>query len=103
MKTSLLSRLTVSGLFLCLLSAHAQQSSSTASSKLSPSSVSSRVNRILKEFTVDDAISYIGGTRFFDFKPIPVNDFSALNPQLYQTDGPLGVRRNEPSVRFPSG
>ncbi|HEX6565035.1 MAG TPA: glycoside hydrolase family 3 C-terminal domain-containing protein [Chthoniobacterales bacterium] len=103
MKTSLLSRLAVSGLFVCLLSAHAQQSSSTASSKLSPSSVSSRVNQILKEFTVDDAISYIGGTGFFDFKPIPVNDFSPLNPQLYQTDGPLGVRRNEPSIRFPSG
>jgi beta-glucosidase len=103
MKTSLLSRLTVSGLFLCLLSAHAQQSQSTVSSKLSPSTVSSRVNKILKEFTVDDAISYIGGTGFFDFKPIPVNDFSPLNPQLYQTDGPLGVRRNEPSIRFPSG
>jgi beta-glucosidase len=103
MKTSLLSRLTVSGLFLCLLSAHAQQSQSTAGSKLSPSSVSSRVDKILKEFTVDDALSYIGGTGFFDFKPIPVNDFSPLNPQLYQTDGPLGVRRNEPSIRFPSG
>jgi beta-glucosidase len=103
MKTSLLSRLTVSGLFLCLLSAHAQQSQSTVSSKLSPSTVSSRVNKILNEFTVDDALSYIGGTGFFDFKPIPVNDFSPLNPQLYQTDGPLGVRRNEPSIRFPSG
>jgi beta-glucosidase len=103
MKTSLLSRLTVSGLFLCLLSAHAQQSQSTASSKVSPSTVSSRVNKILKEFTVDDALSYIGGTGFFDFKPIPVNDFSPLNPQLYQTDGPLGVRRNEPSIRFPAG
>jgi beta-glucosidase len=103
MKTSLLSRLTVSGLFLCLLSAHAQQSQSTVSSKLSPSAVSSRVNKILKEFTVDNDLSYIGGTGFFDFKPIPVNDFSPLNPQLYQTDGPLGVRRNEPSIRFPSG
>src|ERR1700740_2587644 len=103
MKTSLLSRLTVSGLFVCLLSAHAQQSQSTVSSKLSPSTVSSRVNKILKEFTVDNELSYIGGTGFFDFKPIPVNDFSPLNPQLYQTDGPLGVRRNEPSIRFPSG
>ncbi|HYZ74483.1 MAG TPA: glycoside hydrolase family 3 C-terminal domain-containing protein [Chthoniobacterales bacterium] len=103
MKTSLLSRLTVSGLFFCLLSAHAQQSQSTAGSKLKPATVSSRVNKILKEFTVDDALSYIGGTGFFDFKSIPVNDFSPLNPQLYQTDGPLGVRRNEPSIRFPSG
>jgi beta-glucosidase len=94
MKTSLLSRLTISGLFVCLLSAHAQTK---------PSTVGSRVKAILKEFTVDDALSYIGGTGFFDFKPIPVNDFSPLNPQLYQTDGPLGVRRNEPSIRFPSG
>jgi beta-glucosidase len=103
MKASLLSRLTVSGLFICLVSAHAQQSPSTVSSKQSPSTVSTRVNKILKEFTVDDDLSYIGGTGFFDFKPIPVNDFSPLNPQLYQTDGPLGVRRNEPSIRFPSG
>ena len=104
MKMSLLSRLTVSGLFLCLLSAHAQQSPSTVSSRVkSSSSVSTRVAQILKEFTVDDELSYIGGTGFFDFKPIPVNDFSALNPQIYQTDGPLGVRRNEPGIRFPSG
>jgi beta-glucosidase len=94
MKTSLLSRLTVSGLFLCLLSAHAQQK---------PSTVSSRVNSLLKQFTLDDKLSYIGGTGFFDFKPIPVPTNSLVNPQIYQTDGPLGVRRNEPSIRFPAG
>jgi beta-glucosidase len=94
MKTSLLSRLTFSGLCLCLLSAHAQQS---------PSIVNSRVNSLLKQFTLDDKISYIGGTGFFDFKPIPVPTNSLVNPQIYQTDGPLGVRRNEPSIRFPSG
>ena len=94
MKTFLLSSLTVSGLCFCLLSAHAQPK---------PSTVNSRVNAILKEFTLDDKLSYIGGTGFFDFKPIPVNDHSPLNPQLYQTDGPLGVRRNEPSIRFPAG
>jgi beta-glucosidase len=94
MKMSLLSRLTVSSLFLCLLSAHAQKS---------PSTVSSRVNSLLKQFTLDDKLSYIGGTGFFDFKPIPVPTNSLVNPQIYQTDGPLGVRRNEPSIRFPSG
>jgi beta-glucosidase len=94
MKTSLLSRLTVSGLFLCLLSAHAQQK---------PSTVKSRVNSLLKQFTLDDKLSYIGGTGFFDVKPIPVPTNSAVNPEIYQTDGPLGVRRNEPSIRFPSG
>ena len=94
MKISVLSRLTISGLFLCLLSAHAQQSQST---------VKARVNTILNEFTLDDTLSYIGGTGFFDFKPIPVQTNSAVNPQIFQTDGPLGVRRNEPSVRFPAG
>ena len=94
MKISVLSRLTISGLFLCLLSAHAQQSQST---------VKARVNTILNEFTLDDTLSYIGGTGFFDFKPIPVQTNSAVNPQIFQTDGPMGVRRNEPSVRFPAG
>ena len=94
MKTSLLSRLIVSGLSFCLLSAQAQQS---------PSTVKSRVNALLKQFTLDDKLSYIGGTGFFDFKPVPVPTNSLVNPQLYQTDGPLGVRRNEPSIRFPSG
>src|SRR5260370_11623720 len=100
MKISLLSRLTISGLFFCLLSAHAQQSSSA----VKPSTVSSRVNQILNQFTLDDELSYIGGTGFFDFKPIPVSNLNVtVNPQIYQTDGPLGVRRNEPRIRFPSG
>jgi beta-glucosidase len=94
MKISLLSRLTVSGLFLCLLSAHAQQS---------PSTVKARVNSLLNQFSLDDKLSYIGGTGFFDFKPIPVPTNSLVNPQIFQTDGPMGVRRNEPSIRFPSG
>jgi hypothetical protein len=50
-------------------------------------------------------LSYIGGTGFFDVKPVPpvANFPGVLNPQIYQTDGPLGVRRNSPGVRFPSG
>ena len=95
MKRLLLSRFALSGLFLCVLTAQAQ---------LSPSSVSSRVNKILKQMTLADKISYIGGTGFFDVKPIPVPMLNApINPQIYQTDGPLGVRRNEPSIRFPAG
>lgn len=94
MKTSLLSRLTVSGLFLCLLSAHAQVKQSTTSST---------VNQILSQFTLDEELSYIGGTGFFDLKPIPFTISQPINPQIYQTDGPMGVRRNEPSIRFPSG
>src|SRR6201993_762229 len=94
MKISLLSRLTFSGLFLCLLSAQAQQSQST---------VNSRVNGLLSQFTLDDSLSYIGGTGFFDFKPIPVPTNSLVNSQIFQTDGPMGFRRYHPNVRFPSG
>ncbi len=94
MKTSQVSRFVISGLFFCLLSAHAQQK---------PSTVNSRVNSLLKQFTLDDKLKYIGGTGFFDVKPIPVPTNSLVNPEIYQTDGPLGVRRNEPSIRFPSG
>ena len=52
--------------------------------------------------TLDDKLNYIGGTGFFDIKPIPLPNIP-LNPQIYQTDGPLGVRRNEPGIRFPAG
>jgi beta-glucosidase len=54
--------------------------------------------------TLDEKLSYIGGTGFFDIKAIPVPGLQVpINPQIFQTDGPLGVRRNEPSIRFPSG
>jgi beta-glucosidase len=93
MKSSILHGLAASGSFLCLLTAEAQQSAS---------SVSSRVNKYLSEMTLDDKLNYIGGTGFFDIKPIPLPNIP-LNPQIYQTDGPLGVRRNEPGIRFPAG
>ncbi|HEY0789535.1 MAG TPA: glycoside hydrolase family 3 C-terminal domain-containing protein [Chthoniobacterales bacterium] len=70
-----------------------------------PSNVENRVNTILSQLTLAQKLSYIGGTGFFDLKPIPqVAHFpGSLNPQIYQTDAGLGVRRNHPSVRFPSG
>src|SRR5258708_30696908 len=54
--------------------------------------------------TLNEKLSYIGGTGFFDIKPIPVPNLNvAVNPQIFQTDGPLGVRRNSPGIRFTSG
>lgn len=95
MKISNLHRLIIAGLSICSLNAQGQQR---------PSDVEARVNQILAQMTLADKISYIGGTGFFDVKPIPVPNLNvAVNPQIYQTDGPLGVRRNEPSIRFPSG
>jgi beta-glucosidase len=95
MKLTHLYRLILAGLSICSFNAQGQQS---------PAGVEARVNKILSQMTLADKISYIGGTPFFDIKPIPVPNLNvAVNPQIFQTDGPLGVRRNEPSIRFPSG
>ena len=96
MKLLGLGKVTLTGLFVCTLSVYGQQAAND---------VKTRVNTIFKQLTLDQKLSYIGGTGFFDIKPVPevANFPGVLNPQIYQTDGPLGVRRNSPSVRFPSG
>jgi beta-glucosidase len=95
MKISNLHRLILTGLSICAFHAQGQQS---------PADVETRVNQILSQMTLDEKLSYIGGTGFFDIKPIPVPNLNvAVNPQIFQTDGPLGVRRSQPSVRFPAG
>ena len=95
MKISNLHRLILTGLSICAFHAQGQQS---------PSDVETRVNQILSQMTLDEKLSYIGGTGFFDIKPIPIANLNVtVNPQIIQTDGPLGVRRNSPGIRFPSG
>jgi beta-glucosidase len=89
---------TLTGLFICAFTARGEQ----GTEKLSSNSVEQRVDTILSQMTLLQKLSYIGGTGFFDIKPIPVT-VGPLNPQIFQTDGPNGVRRNSPSVRFPSG
>src|SRR6202022_4024486 len=95
MKLINLYRVTLSGLLVCTLSVYGQQAAN----------VKTRVASIFSQLTLDEKLSYIGGTGFFDIKPVPpvANFPGVFNPQIYQTDGPLGVRRNSPSVRFPSG
>ena len=95
MKIRNLHRMLLTGLSICAFHAQGQQS---------PANVEARVNQILSQMTLDEKLSYIGGTGFFDIKPIPVPNLNvAVNPQIFQTDGPLGVRRSQPSVRFPAG
>jgi beta-glucosidase len=95
MKLSKLPYLLLTGLFAGVTISPAQQGSAT---------VEARINNILDQMTLTEKLEYLGGTGFFDIKPIPVPNLKVpINPQIYQTDGPLGVRRNEPSVRFPSG
>lgn len=88
MKLTKLFRVTLTGLLACTFGAYSQQDST---------SVEQRVNTILSQMSLADKLSYIGGTGFFDIKPIPDPMLKALiNPQIFQTDGPLGVRRNSP-------
>jgi beta-glucosidase len=73
-------------------------------SQIASNDVEDRVNAILSQMTLDEKLSYIGGTGFFDVKPIPVSNLqAALNPQLFQTDAGLGVRITPASVRYPAG
>jgi beta-glucosidase len=65
-------------------------------------SVETRVENILNKMTLDEKLSYIGGTGFFDIKPIPVQGLSfAINPQIFQTDGPNGSRMVRSSAPLP--
>ena len=95
MKLVDLYRVTLTGLLVCTLSAHGQQGSNN---------VEQRVDSILSQMTLGEKLSYIGGTGFFDVKPIPVPNLQVqFNPQLFQTDAGLGVRITPASVRYPAG
>ncbi len=73
-------------------------------SQIASNDVEDRVSAILSQMTLDEKLSYIGGTGFFDVKPIPVPNLQVpLNPQLFQTDAGLGVRISQASVRYPGG
>ena len=88
-------RVTMTGLLVGTLSVHGQQGSNN---------VEQRVDSILSQMTLAEKLSYIGGTGFFDVKPIPVPNLQVrFNPQLFQTDAGLGVRITPASVRYPAG
>src|ERR1700740_2356928 len=73
-------------------------------SQIASNDVEDRVSAILSQMTLDEKLSYIGGTGFFDVKPIPAPNLQVpLNPQLFQTDAGLGVRISPASVRYPGG
>ena len=88
-------RISQIGILACALNVYGQEDSKN---------VEQRVNSILSQMTLDEKISYIGGTPFFDVKPIPLSNLKTpLNPQIFQTDAGLGVRNSPASVRYPSG
>src|SRR5271166_479203 len=92
MKLAKLNVATLAGLLVCTLSAYGQQGSNN---------VEQRVNTILNQMTLDEKLSYIGGTGFWDIKPIPRLGL----PQIFMENGPLGIAHQpfEPTTRYPAG
>ncbi len=92
MKIAKLSVATLAGLFICVLTVRGEQSKEN---------VELRVENILNQMTLDEKLSYIGGTGFWDIKPIPRLGL----PQIFMENGPLGIAHQpfEPTTRYPAG
>jgi len=70
-----------------------------ASRGLTTESAETRVEKILGQMTLDEKIDYIGGVNAMSIRPIPRLGL----PEIRMSDGPLGVRRDTPSTRYPGG
>ena len=92
MKLAELNVATLAGLLICALTVRGEQGSNN---------VEQRVNNILNQMTLDEKLSYIGGTGFWDIKPIPRLGL----PQIFMENGPLGIAHQpfEPTTRYPAG
>jgi beta-glucosidase len=62
-------------------------------------SVEARVEKILGQMTVQEKLDYIGGVNAMSIRPIPRLGV----PEIRMSDGPLGVRQDTPSTRYPGG
>lgn len=62
-----LGKVALTGLFICAWHARGEQGPAVGA----PANVESRVNQILSQLTLEQKLSYIGGTGFFDIKPVP--------------------------------
>ena len=62
-------------------------------------SVDERVNALLSRMTLDEKLSYLGGIHAMSIRPIPRLGL----PEIRMSDGPLGVRQDRPSTRYPAG
>ena len=93
-----LHRVSLTGLLVCTLSAHGQQGSNN---------VEQRVNSILSQMTLDEKLSYIGGTYtpttygVFNIRGIPRLGL----PEIDMCNGPLGIQSliGQASTRYPAG
>jgi beta-glucosidase len=98
MKLIDLYRVTLTGLLVCTLSAYSQQGLNN---------VEQRVDSILSQMTLDEKLSYIGGTStattygVFNIRGIPRLGL----PEIDMCNGPLGIQSliGQDSTRYPAG
>ena len=62
-------------------------------------SVDDRVNDLLRRMTTEEKLSYIGGVHAMSIRSIPRLGL----PEIRMSDGPVGVRQDRPSTRYPAG
>jgi beta-glucosidase len=70
-----------------------------AAKSFATDSVEERVNALLSRMTLDEKLSYIGGIHAMSIRPIPRLGL----PEIRMSDGPVGVRQDRPSTRYPAG
>ncbi len=58
-----------------------------------------RAEKILGQMTLEEKLAYIGGIHAMSIRPIPRLGL----PEIRMSDGPLGVRQDTPSPRYPAG
>jgi beta-glucosidase len=61
--------------------------------------VDQRVDQLLAQMTLDEKLDYIGGVHAMSIRAVPRLGL----PEILMSDGPLGVRRDQPSTRYPAG
>jgi hypothetical protein len=86
MKTAELSVATLAGLLICVLTVRGEESKDN---------VELRVENILNQMTLDEKLSYIGGTGFWDIKPIPRLGL----PQIFMENGLWVLLTSRSSLR----
>jgi beta-glucosidase len=58
-----------------------------------------RVEKLVGQMTLEEKLDYIGGINAMSIRPIPRLGL----PEIRMSDGPLGVRQDKPSPRYPAG
>jgi len=64
-----------------------------------PASVDERVDSILRQMTLEEKITYIGGINDFFIRPVPRVGI----PELKMSDGPMGVHDYGPTTAYAAG